>query len=69
MKELLGAIKDCSEDSRRWTPGKIFLHWVWWKLYALRPSKRSVEFNLPGPTSSTHKFGWITPPRRRTTAG
>ena len=30
---------------------------IWFCFYKYR----GIKFNLPGPTSTTHPFGWITP--------
>lgn len=44
--------------NKRWTPLKLWAMYVYWLLFY---KWRGVEFNLPGPTSTTHPFGFREP--------
>lgn len=44
--------------SKRWTPARLKFSYLTWKLFA----KKGVEFNLPGPTSTSHPWGFVRIP-------
>ena len=33
---------------------------IWFLFY----KSKGIKFNLPGPTSSSHPFGWVTPTKK-----
>ena len=50
-----------ARNSKKWSFYKIFFYFCLWKIYRLLPGKGDTEFNIPGPTSKSHPFGWIEP--------
>lgn len=59
----------CQWDSKRWTLKRICRYYALWALYRLIPGKGKTRFCIPGPTSKSHPFGWITPQVKEPHAG
>jgi hypothetical protein len=58
-----------SWESKRWTFKRICHYYVLWTLYRLLPGKGKTRFCIPGPTSTSHPFGWIEPQLKQPYSG